>query len=388
MSEISKDEYWRFLSTQTGASYQQTPEWGEARRGQWQPELVGWFDRDSRLTAVAVLRYRPVPGVGKKFVFVPQGPLLDWSGPHVGDQLTSLGEYLRSRGVFGVRITPAVSLRRWNAATIKAGLADPDLDRLSGLEPTEVDDVAAGLVSTLRACGWREAPLDKEADASHPRFNFWLRLGGRSEDAVLGGMTKAWRKNIRKAERAGVEVTVGSRTDLDDVHRLYGDTARRNSFSPQPQTYFDTMWDTLGEAFPGHFCLHVARHEGVAVAASATAQVGGRAQGVFAAASTERSQLKASNAVYWAIIRQAISDGAELFDIGGVDDTLDEREPAAGLVRFKADMGAEAHEYLGAWDLPLQPRMYVAFTRLLPLYSAVSSRLRAVAAGSATRRRG
>lgn len=379
MSEISKDRYWQFLRAHRDSNYQQTPEWGDARRAQWQPELVGWFDSDSRLTAAAVLRYRRMPAVGTWFVYIPQGPLLDWSGPQVSDQLTALSAYLRARGVFGARITPAVSLRRWDAATVKAGLTDPDLDRLSALEPTEVNPVGTRLVNTLRTCGWREAPQSTEGEDSHPRFNFWLHLSGKSEDAVLEGMTRTWRKNIRKSGRAGVDVTLGSHTDLDDVHRLYEETARRNGFSPQPQSYFDAMWETLGEGFPGHFCLHMARHEGVAVAASATAQVGGRAQGVFAATSTERSQIKSSNAVYWAIIRQAIADGAELFDIGGVDDTLHEQEPAAGLVRFKADMGAEAHEYVGAWDLPLQPRLYAVFTRVLPAYAAVATWLRAVA---------
>lgn len=380
ISEISRDEYWQFLRTRSEASYQQTPEWADARRAQWEPELIGWFDQGYSLRAVAVLRYRHVPGTSRRFVFIPQGPLLDWSGPQIADQLAALRTYLSSRGVFGVRITPVVSLRTWDAATIRAGLANPHVTRLSAMEPTEVNTVGTRLISALSAGGWHEASESKVSDSSHPRFNFWLKLEGRSEEAVLAGMTKTWRKNIRKAERAGLEVALGSRDDLIDVHRLYSETARRNTFAAQPPSYFEAMWETLGNGFPGHFNLHIAHLEGLALAASATAQVGGRAQGVFAATSMERSHIKPSNAVYWAIIQQAMADGAELFDIGGVDDTLDEQDPAAGLVRFKADMGAEAHEYVGAWDLALQPRLYAAFTRLLPLYAAASARLRRIAA--------
>lgn len=380
ISEISKDAYWGFLRTHPGASFQQTPEWGDARRAQWEPQLVGWFDAESHLCAVAVLRYRRVPGVGRWFVFIPQGPLLDWTAPHVAEQLAALGKYLRARRVFGVRITPVVSLRKWEAAIIKAGLADPEVDRLSALEPTEVNAGAKRLISTMRVAGWCEAPDAKHSDDSHPRFNFWLDLFGRSEAAVLAGMSKTWRKNIRKAERAGLEVAVGSRGDLDDVHRLHGETARRNMFAAHPESYFHTLWETLGNGFPGRFNLHVAHHDGRAVAANAMAQVGGWAQGVFAASSTGQTKTNPSNALHWAEIQRALADGAGHFDLGGVEDTLDEQDPASGLVRFKAALGADVHEYIGAWDLPLQPRLYSAFTRLLPIYAAGSAQLRKVTA--------
>ncbi len=375
---ISKDEYWWFLRKHPEASYQQTPEWGDARRAQWEPELIGWFDQQSRVHAVAVLRYRRVPGTSRSFAFIPQGPLLDWNDPHVAEQLAALGHYLRSRGVFGVRITPVVSLRKWDAATVKAGLADPEVSRISDMTPTEISPIGTRLVSTLRAAGWREAPEDAQSDASHPRFNFWLHLQGRSEGAVLAGMTKAWRKGIRRADRLGVKLLPGSGQDLDDVYRLYTETAHRNAFAAQPYSYFEAMWETLGNGFPGRFNMHIAQHEGSAVAVLATAQVGGRAEGVLSAMSMERPDLRPSNAAYWSIIQQAIGDKADLLDLGGVDDTVDDQDPAAGLVRFKAGMGADAYEYIGAWDLPLQPWLYAAFTRVLPLYAALGTQVRRI----------
>ncbi|WP_158583081.1 lipid II:glycine glycyltransferase FemX [Nesterenkonia natronophila] len=365
--EISRDEYWRFLRTYPDASYQQTPEWGDARSAEWEPRLIGWFDSVSQLCAAAVLRYRQLPGLSRWFVFIPQGPLLDWTGPHLSEQLEALRTYLSSRGVFGVRITPMVSLRKWDAATVKAGLADPDITRISAMEATEVNLSGISLVSTLGAAGWREAPAEKRTSATYPRFNYWLDLAGRSEQEVLDGTSKSWRHNVRKAERGGIAVTSGSRDDLEDVHRLYSETARRQKFPAHPRAHFEAMWESLGNGFPGYFNLKVAHFQGSAVAASATAQVGSLVQSLFAATSTERTGIRPSNAVWWALIRQAIADGAELFDLGGVADTLEEHDPTVGLVRFKAGMGADVHEYMGAWDLPLQPQLYAAFTRLLPL---------------------
>ncbi|WP_157691428.1 lipid II:glycine glycyltransferase FemX [Brevibacterium sandarakinum] len=378
---VSSAAFWLFIDRASSHSrhtvgYQQTPEWATARGASWDPELLGWFDAEGVMRAGAVIRYRKLPGLDRRFAFVPQGPVADWSAHDIDDLLTPLKSYLTSRRVFAVRITPPISIRQWNASTIRTGLSIPDITRLSDLPPDRLQHSSGDLVSSLTSLGWRRAPNDAATESSQPRFNFWLDLAGGDEDAVLASMTKSWRKNIRKSERAGVEVTFGTRGDLADVHRLYAQTAQRNGFSPQPMEYFETMWSCLSEGFPGHFSLHLARHEGSAIAASGTAQVGARAQGVFAATGTERPQAKPSNAVYWAIVRQAIADGAEVFDIGGVDDTLDESDAASGLVRFKADMGADAHEYIGAWDLPIEPLLYAAFTRLLLAYTGASSVLR------------
>ncbi len=198
ISEISKDEYWSFLRARPEASYQQTPEWADARRAQWEPELIDWFDQNDSICAVTVLRYRRVPGTNRSFVFIP---------------------------------------------------------RLLDSEPTE---------------------------------------------------------------------------------------------------------------------------------ANATAQVGSWAQGVFAAKSAERTNTRPSNALYWVEIRQAMADGAELIDIGGVKDALHEEDPAAGLVRFKAGLGADAYEYIGARDLPLQPQLRAAFTRLILLCASASGRWHSITARLST----
>lgn len=376
---LSTDEYWNFVAHRHDVGYQQIPQWGVVRDGDWDHELVGWFDGSSQLVSVALIRYRNLPGTNRRFAFIAQGPVIDWGSPDVPDQLEALGRHLRSRHVFGVRITPLVSLRSWNASSIKAGITDPEVKNFRDLVPDVSDSVGTGLVDMLRAAGWRPAPSDREAEASQPRFNFWLDLHGRDEESVLSGMSKYWRKNIRKAQRAEIEVMSGSRVDLGEVHTLYSETADRNHFAHQPLSYFHTLWDSMGEDFPGSFHLHLARSEDMLVAANASVQVGTRAQGVFATTSTRQPKVKPSNAVYWAVLRQAIADGAELYDLGGVSDALDDADPTSGLVRFKAEMGANAHEYVGAWDLPLEPRIYVAFTKLLPAYTGAASRFRRVA---------
>lgn len=364
---IEPDVYRRYLDQYGTASYQQTQQWGTARSGAWDHEVLGIHDSAGRLASATLVRYRRLPGTRLRFAFIPQGPLLDWTSSDVRDQLEALAGHLLAHEVFGLRIAPPVTLRRWNSATIRAGLSDPAIIRFAGLSPDEFDPCGLELVAALRELGWQEVRGDAETEGSQPRLNFHLSLRSGSEEDVLAAMTKSWRKNIRKAQRAGVEVRDGTVDDLDEVHRICRETAERNGFAPQSRDYFATMLKSLGGDFPGSFSFDVVRYEGTLVAAGGTAQVGRRAQGIFAATSAALPQVKPSNALYWAIIRRALGNGAEVFDIGGVDDVLDEAAPATGLVRFKADMGADAHEYIGVWDLPLRPRVYAAFSAFLLL---------------------
>lgn len=383
--QLHPDEFRAVLDRTDGASYQQTPEWSRARGNDWDHELVGWFGAGSTPDAAAVIRFRRLPGIDLRFAYIPQGPLLDWSSPEVADQLAALAAYLRTKRVFGLRITPPVTVRRWDAATVRAGVADPDITRFAQLSADDVSSAALDLAAVLRRTGWHEIVGDVEAEASQPRMTFHLRLDGLTEADALARMTKAWRKNIRRSEREGVDVSPGGRDDLGEVHRLFVETAGRNGFAPQPLSYVEAIWESMGQDTTGGFALDIARHEGTAVAANATAHIGRRVQGVLAATSAVRPETRPSNAVYWTIIRRAIATGAELLDLGGVEDTLDENDHASGLIRYKAGMGADAYEHIGVWDLPLRPLIYSAFVRLLPLRSRLRARRSTTAPARALR---
>lgn len=70
-------------------------------------------------------------------------------------------------------------------------------------------------------------------------------------------------------------------------------------------------------------------------------------------------------------IRQALAEGAEQLDIGGVAETLEADGAEAGLLLFKADMGGEVREGIGGWELVLSQLTHAGFTRLLPLYGRI-----------------
>jgi vancomycin resistance protein VanK len=178
-------------------------------------------------------------------------------------------------------------------------------------------------------------------------------------------MNQQWRRNIKKADKAGVEVSDGGEADLKAFHDLYVLTAERDHFTPRPRAYFETMFGALRAEEPDRVRLYLAHHEGDLVAATVAVRVGGHVWYSYGASSTEKREVRGSNAVQWAMIRDALAAGAAVYDMRGITDTLDGDDPHVGLIGFKVGTGGEAVEYAGEWDLPLNRALYAAFSAYL-----------------------
>jgi vancomycin resistance protein VanK len=262
---------------------------------------------------------------------------------------------------------PPVVTRRWDAAAVKAGVADESVRRLGDVPPSERSQAGARVVSQLHELGWRPQQVEGGFAAGQPQYNFQIPLcdssgAPRTEEDVLAGMNQQWRRNIKKAAKAGVEVVHGTPADLPAFHELYAHTAERDHFTPRPLSYFQTMFTALLAEEPDRIRLYLARHEGELVAATVWVRVGGHTWYSYGASSTEKRDVRGSNAVQWAMIRDALAAGAGVYDLRGITDTLDPDDSHVGLIQFKVGTGGEAVEYAGEWDLPLNPVVYKAFS--------------------------
>jgi lipid II:glycine glycyltransferase (peptidoglycan interpeptide bridge formation enzyme) len=369
---ISADEHRAFIADQPEASFLQTPAWARVK-SQWRGESLGWYDGD-RLVGAGLVLYRKLPRLPRYLAYLPEGPVLDWAGREVGDDLGAwlapMADHLRRQGAFGVRMGPPVVTRRWTADQVKAGIADETVHRLTELAPAVRSATGARVVQQLEALGWRRQVAEDGFAAGQPQYTFVIPLvlprdgsdgARRTEDDLLAGMNQLWRRNIRKAEKAGVVVSTGSVEDLEAFHDLYVHTAARDHFTPRPLGYFQTMYDALGAEEPGRITLWLAHHEGDLVAATIAVRVGRHAWYSYGASSTDKREVRGSNAVQWAMIRDAIGRGADVYDLRGITDTLDADDPHIGLIQFKAGTGGEAVETVGEWDLPLSTMLYKGF---------------------------
>ena len=363
MRTITAEEHRRFNAAQPSVSFLQTPSWGEVK-SEWKAESVGWFDEldpDGDPVGAGLVLYRQLPKVKKYLAYLPEGPVVDWLGGNIHAWLRPLAAHLKQAGAFGIRIGPPVVARRWGSDTVKHAIADERIARLSEAVPDEIQHAASALRQDLRDLGWHPPSEDEGFAAGQPRFVFQLPLAGETPESLLAGMNQLWRRNIKKADKAGVVVTQGGRDELADFHPLYVETAERDHFTPRPLAYFETMWDALRAEDDDRIRLYLAHHEGDLVAATTWVRVGTHAWYSYGASSTAKRDVRGSNAVQWHMMRDALAAGASVYDLRGITEGLEADDPHLGLIQFKVGTGGQAVEYLGEWDLPLNPLLYRAF---------------------------
>ncbi|MFJ3419334.1 lipid II:glycine glycyltransferase FemX [Streptomyces sp. NPDC086082] len=364
---ISSAAHLAFVRAQRSVSFLQTPAWGSVKT-EWRSESLGWYD-GRQLVGTGLVLHRPVPKLDRcTLAYLPEGPVIDWTGD-IDRWLDPLAAYLKAHGAFAIRLGPPVCTDLWSAAQVKEGLADPGVRRLTDLPAAWADPVGTRVTGRLRDAGWLPQHPEDGFGVGHPQFKYEIPLAGRTEDDLLTGMNQLWRRNIKKAHKAGVEVRVGGTAgtadslgpDLKAFHDLYVHTAHRDRFTPRPLRYFETMFAALRAEDPDRITLYLAHHEGDLVAATILVRVGAHAWYAYGASSTEKREVRGSNACQWAMIRDALAAGCDVYDLRGITPTLDADDPHVGLVRFKVGTGGQAVRYAGEWDLPLRPLIYRAF---------------------------
>ena len=358
---IEADRHREFNAVQPSVSFLQTPAWGQVK-SEWRSESVGWFNGKDGPVGAGLVLYRQLPKIKKYLAYLPEGPVIDWAAPDIGEWLRPLADHVRGAGAFGIRIGAPAVARRWSAETIKAAIADEQVTRLSEAMPDQVIHETTRTRNQLRELGWRQPQEDEEGFAAgQPRFVFQLPIAGRTPDELLTGMNQLWRRNIKKAAKAGVVVRRGVVDQLSEFHRLYVETAERDHFRPRPLSYFQTMFNALLAEDPDRIRLYLAHHEDDLVAATTWVRVGQHTWYSYGASSTDKREVRGSNAIQWQMILDALEAGATIYDLRGITEGLETDDPHLGLIQFKVGTGGEAVEYLGEWDLPLNPLLYKAF---------------------------
>ncbi|MEU0430502.1 peptidoglycan bridge formation glycyltransferase FemA/FemB family protein [Streptomyces sp. NPDC006290] len=365
---ITRDEHLAFVRSRSSASHMQVPSWGDVKPD-WRAESLGWFDADGRLQGAGLVLLRPLPKVKRYLAYLPEGPVIDWHDPDLAERwLRPMLAHLKSRGAFTVKMGPPVVARRWSADAVKTAIADPAARRLGEVPATSYEPGAAEIAERLRGMGWQRTEPGGEDGfaAGQPRYVFQVPFAGRSLEEIQKGLNQQWRRNIKKADKAGVQVVRGGYDDLPAFYELYAETAQRDRFIPRPLPYFQRMWTSLTAEDPDRMRLYLARHDGDVLAAATMLTVGTHVWYSYGASTSRKREVQPNNAIQWRMMTDAHALGAAVYDFRGITDTLDETDHLVGLLRFKAGAGGEAAEYLGEWDFPINRLLHKA----LDLYMA------------------
>ncbi len=292
--------------------------------------------------AAALVLKRQLPRLPFCVLYVPKGPVLDYSDTDLRDRVLSQLEQLA---------------RRERAIFIKI---DPEVVRSWGVEAERKSPVGTQLIQTLKARGWVES-----AEQIQFRNTVEIYLD-QTEEQLLAAMKQKTRYNIRLAGRKDVTVREGTVDDLPMIFDMYRETAARDGFTIRPEAYYMDGWQAMMDA--GIAQPLIAEFEGRPIGAVILVRYGDRAIYMYGASSNEERDRMPNYLLQWEAICWAKNVGCTVYDMWGAPDVFDEDDRMWGVWRFKAGFNGEVVRFVGAWDYPARAVWYRLYTDMIPRY--------------------
>lgn len=228
---------------------------------------------------------------------------------------------------------------------------------------------------------------DPQADARHT----WLLLQGFQPavpiqphssihldltiplERLFAGFSKGHRADIRRAERTGLQVRVGTAEDIPTFTSIMQATGARAHFSVHTEAYYRRAY-TL---FQARSHLLLAEQETQVVAGHMVFADSHGGLYLYSGATESGLKSGANHCLQWYAMRWAREQGCRYYDLWGIPDALGraaltsdpseramleaeaQHDPLIGVYRFKKGFGGRVVRYLPAYD-----QVYLA-----PLYA-------------------
>ncbi|MGH6929247.1 MAG: lipid II:glycine glycyltransferase FemX [Dongiaceae bacterium] len=272
------DAWDRFVMTAPGGDVVQTAAWGRSKRAlgfevyQVSTRAGGAIVGGGQ---IVIRCLGALGGVG----YVARGPLLSEGhldqAPRVLDEIE---RFARDKSVRHLIVQPV-----GNAGTVAEALA------ARGYRPSVV---AVAPTATVR--------IDLSA----------------SLDTILARMSQTRRRDIRRADRLGLEVRMAERKDIAAFCELHRATAQRQGFSALSRAYFEHQWDALHDQ--GWLRLFLAYDNGRPTAGTWLTAFGDTATERIQGWTGEGRNVPSNVSCLWYAIRWAKTQGFRFYDLGGI----------------------------------------------------------------------
>lgn len=314
----------------------QSYEWGQfkARYG-WTP-LRLLFEEDGLVRAAASVLRRRFPYLPLCIMYVPKGPVLDYSDDELLQRVLATLEDVA---------------RRYRAIFIKI---DPDVCLEDPSSPS------AQVIATLGSRDWRLS-----SEQIQFRNTILIDLT-REEDELLKAMKSKTRYNVRLAGRRGVKVRLGKLADLPLFYEMYVETSGRDEFIIRPFVYYRHAWQAFIEANLAQ--LFIAEYAGQPLAGLILFRFGKKTWYLYGASRDLHRNLMPNHLLQWEAMRWAKAQGCTVYDMWGAPDVPDESDPMWGVYRFKEGLGGQFVRHIGAYDYPVSRLLYRFYVVTVPRY--------------------
>lgn len=313
---IDRHEWCRLLESFDDASLYQTAAYGEVRWGEANLSRIAVYGAEGSLVSAAQIRILKVPLLQTGIAYVRYGPL--W----------------RLRG------------RQRSIASFRAGLR------------ALVDEYATrrGLLLRIRPFGLQETDPDMqaalEAEGLMPTSGLYrdrcrtILIDLEVPEAILRErMRRNWRRNLRAAEKAKLQIVESYETSLfENLRSLYTEMMLRKRFKAGSNVNEYARMQLLLP--PAHkIRLSVCRVNGETVSGSACSGIGDTVIGLFAATNPAGRDLSAFFLMQWDEIQWSKAAGKRFYDLNGINPLTN-----PGVYYFKSRLGGREVTHLEVFD--------------------------------------
>jgi lipid II:glycine glycyltransferase (peptidoglycan interpeptide bridge formation enzyme) len=193
------------------------------------------------------------------------------------------------------------------------------------------------------------------------KYSFMLDLT-MSEEEILQQMKPKTRYNINVAQKKGVLIKEdSSEAAFSRYMQLTFETTKRQKFYAHDAVYHQKMWDTLKPS--GMIHLLTATYSDQILVTWIVFICNGVLYYPYGASSSLHRNVMASNLMMWEAIKFGKKMGCSKFDMwGSLGPNPNPLDPWIGFHRFKEGYGPTLMEFIGSFDLVINPALYQLYT--------------------------
>lgn len=210
-------------------------------------------------------------------------------------------------------------------------------------------------------------PLQPAVHPLFTKYTFQLDLT-KPEEELLKNMSPKTRYNIRVAQKHNVVIKKESSLEAFGKYlQLTEETTRRQKFFAHTRKYHELMWQTLQsktyEKNQLQAYLFVAYLEKQPLTTWIVFTFQDMLYYPYGASSSEHREVMSSNLLMWEVIKFGKKLNLNMFDMwGSLGPTPDVKDPWYGFHRFKSGYGPTLVEFIGSYDLVLNPLLYKGYS--------------------------
>lgn len=303
----------------------QSWEWGEFRKKTGvEVERIGFF-QGGQLQKAIEITFHPIPFLGKTAGYLPKGDMPDQ------EQLAAIKQIGKQHNALFIKIEPNVAAKV--SATTSAHTKVGEFLMEQGAVPGK--------------------PL-------FTKYTFQLDLT-QPEEKLYANLKQKTRYNINVAYKKGVTIVEdSSEQGIETYLEILAETTKRQGFYAHGPEYFREMWKTIGQS--GMIRIFQAVYEETVISSWIMFVFDDVLYYPYGASRDLHRNVMANNLMMWEMIRFGKSIGCHMLDMwGALGPDADPKSSWYGFHHFKEGYSGDLIEFLGTFDIVLDPQLYKVF---------------------------